>query len=324
MSDFMYILINILNEGVYDCKKIKLDFKINDKSLLKTLYKILHISIQDYFSNHYYNNDLMYNTLKAIQELSSYIKLSNEEILRTEKRKLEEINYIKSLKLKNNEKNKEFNKVISKLESITIYPNNTNKPNNEDFKYLIDNYTDIYIIKNYLFDNKSRINDIKNDDEIIKLLCDNFVRNYNLRNENMYYYLYILKLLKPNKLNNTKIKNIYKNIDKDTTYHEALKTFNILLNGKEINPTQEKILDLYNIKFGYKDMLKTINIRENIKENDTLSITIDPKKTSNVKDDALSITKTKNEYILGIPMISFNWYKKYASFLRHPYISVFF
>ena len=305
MSEYLYAIIDELENNNFDVNKIKNDLKANDKSFLKSLYKVLHISLEDHFSYNSFSSDLVYNTLKAIEEVSSSIKINSDEILRIERKKLEEIEYIKKLKSLNknkNENDKEFKKIINKLENIIIYPRNYSVTVNNyyDFEYLINTEADIYVIKSYLFDNKTRIDSIKNNESIINLLCNNFVKYYNLKSEKMYYYLYILKILKPDKLSNTKIKNIYKNILKDTNYHYALRTFNILLNGKNLNMNEKDILELYNIKKAYLDNLKTISIKNDDIDKDSVSITIDPKKTSNVKDDALSIVKTKNEYIFGI------------------------
>lgn len=299
MNEFMYELVDELNNGTYDENEIKLKYKINDKLLIKSLYKVLHIAIEDNFNKRMYLSDFIYNTLRAISNLSSTIKLNNEEILRIEKTKLEEIKFIKKHKI--GYSNKEIKKIITKLDGIIIYPNNKSNNDNIELEYLINNEVDINILKSYLHDNRNNLYEIRNNQIIINILCQNFITYYNQENEKMYYYLYILNLIKPEKLSNTKIKKINTNIIKNDKYKDAIKMFNELLNGENINVNEDKILNLYNIKNAYKKRIKTIMIDDSKKKKkEDFSITIDPQKTSNVKDDALSISKTKSEYILGV------------------------
>ena len=328
MSDLLFVLIDDLSENNYDSEKIKSDYKINDKVLLKILYKVLHLSVEDHFGYKMYSTDLVYNTLKAIEELSSNIKLNSDEITKIERKKLEQIDFLKKLRIKEGkERNKEVKKIITKLENTIIYPSNAKntKYNNADFEYLINNEADIYIIKSYLFETQNRIKEIKNDENILNILEENFIKYYNLKDEKMYYYLYILMILKPNKIHNSKIKKLYKNIHKNIEYDKALKVFNMILNGKDLNLNEEDILELYNIKNTYSENLRTISFNTNIKNVETNSITIDSQKTSNVKDDSLSISKTKNEYIFGIHISNVGEFisEEDAEILRKRFISLY-
>lgn len=305
MKDFSYFSNFILNNDFSEEKieEAKKHLSLNHTQLIKESFKFLNNNIGKI------ENTIFFNEI--IPKAVDFIKLLCDKELFNEEEVLTNINRIKKtrealLANANKYSNDIWLNAANKLDEIILYK----KIDVEDLKKLIialiDRKEDINIIKKFLKTNKAVILQEKN--ELFEYAFNHSLISLQKNSPSIYYYISLLKIFYSSKIDKTeyvnKLINLFNSIGDDQNEY-VMEIYNILY-GIRRSLKPEEVLDKYGI---ITDLKESSIILPNKKTSNELIFAVDSDNT-HVRDDAISIKKSGNKYIVGIhitdPTVSFN------------------
>jgi len=160
-------------------------------------------------------------------------------------------------------------------------------------KMLIDRKEDVNVIKKILNTNKGSI--LSNDNELFDYVFNYAIEALKNDDREKYYYITLLKIFYTSKIDKKKyISIINSNFDDDNAFANEMY---MLVLGVRRSLTPEQILDKYEV---YDNLpYSKIYVPNNSFNDDDILLTIDSSDTY-IRDDAISIRKDGNLYVLGI------------------------
>lgn len=306
LEDRQMVSKNILREFINSNKTNKEDIllflennKMKENTLIKELFKYLN-DIEDIFLNR--NNIL--NTVNLIQSICTYKIFSDEEIEINRLRiKRTREKFLVALKCNDDEI---IRLSCNKLDEIVLSKSLSVTDAIVLIKRLIDKNEDVAVIKKMININKSCIFDSNNN--LFEYTFDKFIEAFNNNSYLITYYMTLLKLfyysdLPKDKYNNKLIlleNNIYTN-----------EVYNIIFGNKRSLTTSE-IITKY--EKDQKMFTAPINIITG-KPLDTKNVITIDGSTYSLKDDAISINKDGNNYLVGIYITDVGSYIEYDDIL---------
>ena len=284
-------MLNFINKGQFDDNNIydyQLDLELNDKRLIRDSFVFLKYLITNYDNNEYDDN-LLKNTVELISIMCDKTEFNEDEIIVNRKRIKRARESI--LAFGNKNKNNKLLEIANKLDEIVLDKN----INLDDLimliKELIDRKEDVNIIKKLLNTNKGII--IINRNTIFDYVFDKAMDSIIYNDSDIYYYIALLKIFYSTNIDKKKYINI---LNKKIPSNEFSNELYLLIHGVKRALQPNEIVN----KYGILTDLDTDNIiLPNKKTVNERIITIDSFNTK-LRDDALSIRKDGNNYILGI------------------------
>lgn len=262
---------------------------LNDKKLIRDSFKYLKDLITDYEDTEYFYN-MIYNTTQFISILCDKQTFNEDEVIINRKRikKMRE----SILALSSIYCNDILLDSANKLDEIILDKN----INVDDLiiliKELIRKKEDINIIKKILNTNKGAIILNRNVlfDHTFELAMVSILDN----NPDIYYYIALLKIFYSSTIDKSKYIKTLTELTDDT--NEFANEIYLIIHGIKRTLDSNQILNKYGIS---RDLESKKIILPTSAKNDDILITIDTKNTK-IRDDALSIKKDGNNYIVGI------------------------
>ncbi len=161
---------------------------------------------------------------------------------------------------------------------------------------LIDKKEDTNIIKKFISTNKGEL--LINTGELFDYTFKLAIKSLNINDRDIYYYICLLKMFYTKNINKDKYIKMLNIVSNDSNSF-ANEIYLILFNDRDAL-SEEEILDKYGIITKLQD--KKIIIPKSISNCDECIITIDDENTM-LRDDALSIKKDGNNFIVGIHIL---------------------
>lgn len=302
MRDFDYLTTFILNND-YSKEKIDelkeyLSLK-NNKQLIKEAFKFLNTNI-GVIENTDFFNEIIPNTVDFIALLCDQEIFNEEQVLVN-------INRIKKtrealLGNANKYSNDIWLEAANKLDEIIL----DKKMDVEDLKKLllelINRNEDINIIKKFLKVNKAVI--LVNDNELFDYIFNLAINSLQNNSPSIYYYISLLKIFYSSKIDKTKYVKLLNSVSDDT--NEFANEIYYIIYGIRRSLKPDEVLNKYGMITNF--VQSSIILPKSVSNTDEL-IAIDSD-GAKVRDDALSIKKDGNKYIIGIhiadPSLSFD------------------
>lgn len=259
------------------------------KQLIRKTFKQLNSTLGK-FENNEITIHYIENYVNLLSVLCDVVEFNDEEVLINKNRIKKSREAV--LAYANKYNNEKLFECANKLDEIVLDKNINVDDLITLIKKLIVKKEDINIIKKILNTNKGAI--ILNQnvlfDYTFKLAMDSIKDN----SENIYYYIALLKIFYSTTINKNKYITILNSITDDK--NEFANEIYMILFGIKRGLKPEEILN----KYGILTNLKGQNIYlPNKRTKKDIIITIDEEKTQ-VRDDAISITKDGNKFIVGI------------------------
>lgn len=273
----------------YDIDLIEDILNVKDKKLLRDSFKYLKDLITNYENNEYFNT-MIQNVTTFISILCERQEFSEDEVIINRKRikKMRE-----SLLAYSNIYNNDYLlKSANKLDEIILDKNINIEDLTILIKNLIDRKEDINIIKKLLNTNKGVI--VLNNNILFDYTFNLSLKSIIDNDPSIYYYIALLKVLYSSTIDKEKYIKMLK--DQTNENNEFANEIYMVLHGVKRLLNTKQILNKYGIYNELKS--KKIILPNDILSNDKI-ISIDNSKTK-LKDDALSIKKDGNNYIIGI------------------------
>ena len=284
-------MINFVSKGLFDDNSIydyQLDLELNDKRLIRDSFVFLKYLITNYENNEYDDN-LLKNTVLLITIMCDRTEFNEEEIIVNRKRIKRARESI--LAYGNKYKNNNLLEIANKLDEIVLDKNINLDDLIQLIKKLIDKKEDVNIIKKLLNTNKGII--ILNKNVIFDYVFDKAMDAILYNDSDIYYYIALLKIFYSTSIDKKKYIGI---LNKSIPSNEFSNEIYLLIHGVKRALSPNEIVN----KYGILTELNTVNIiLPNKKTTNERIITIDSYNTK-LRDDALSIKKDGNNYIVGI------------------------
>ena len=286
------IFINFIEAGNfsdYKINKLKEELSINETKLLKKTFKILNseISYLDISENYIY---VINNCVNFLSIICKEEEFTPEEKIINRKRIKKARESILTYAYKTN--NEKLINIANKLNEIIIDKGIELNDLIILIKRLIDRKEDVNIIKKLLNTNKGVLT--TNHNELFDYTFNKSIVALETNTPDIYYYISLLKILYSSVIDKTKyLLTLNKISSEDNEFSNEV--YNII-HGHKRNLSCDEILN----KYGVLTNLDSINIiaPEKYLDNNYV-LTIDSDGT-NVRDDALSIKKDGENYIVGI------------------------
>lgn len=267
---------------------LKQDTGNNDTQLIRNAFERLQDLIKG-FNGTEYEIGIIENTITFIKVICSKQKFSEFEIRtnknRIKRRRAELINCREESKLFK----KELLSLINKLDEIILDKNIDPDSLRELVKKLIDKKEDVNIIKKFLNINKEAIVDSV---ELFDIVFNKALESIQNNSRDIFYYITLLKIVYTSKINVKEYHNRLMSIGKNKWKNEI----EYIINGLRRPYDTERVLNKYDIVAEPQEY-SIINIKKT-NHNEKI-ITLDEYRT-NLRDDAISITKDGNLYIVKI------------------------
>ena len=284
-------MMNFVSKGLFDDNSIydyQLDLELNDKRLIRDSFVFLKYLITNYENNEYDDN-LLKNTVSLITIMCNKTEFNEDEIIVNRKRIKRARESI--LAYGNKYKNNNLLEIANKLDEIVLDKNINLDDLIQLIKKLIDKKEDVNIIKKLLNTNKGII--ILNKNVIFDYVFDKAMDAILYNDSDIYYYIALLKIFYSTSIDKKKYIGI---LNKRIPSNEFSNEIYLLIHGVKRALSPNEIIN----KYGILTELDTVNIiLPNKKTTNERIITIDSYNTK-LRDDALSIRKDGNNYIVGI------------------------
>ena len=283
---------NFLYNGVFEdvlIEELKETTCLNDKKLIRDSFLYLRDLINKYENNDYYNI-MIYNTICFISVICEKQDFDDEEILVNRKRikKYREL----ILKLSNIYSETSLLYAANVLDTITL----ERSINSDELKILIieliNRKESVDIIKKLLNTNKDVLS--TDDNQLFDYTFNKSLDSIANNTPDIYYYITLLKILYSSTIDKRYYINKLNSVSDDTNEF-ANEIYRLILgNKRSLKP--EEVLN----KYGF--ITKAVNIfvpKLNQSNYSDFVLTIDDK-SAKIRDDALSIKKDGNKYIIDI------------------------
>lgn len=284
ISDKLLDFVKYANFSNDNISYLKSELGRTNKQLIRDSFELLRNTLKLYKKNS--NMSLIiYNTINFIIVLC-YKEIFTSEQIEINKKRIKKIRNLLYPYVNDNELNL---KSIDLLDEIILDKSINTLQLTKLIKELIDRLEDIDIIKKFINLNKAVISE---STELFDYVFNKTIDALKDDNRDAYYYITLLKIMYNTKVNKNNYLNQLHQFEKDIITDEI----NHILDGDKRPYDGDKILDKYGIITNPSIMLipnqSIISSKEPI-------ITIDSKNTS-LKDDAISVKKDGNKYIVSI------------------------
>ncbi len=286
-------VLDFIKEGNFSEDNIDLFLDKNfldEKALIKKSFKVLNLYIADLEPN---ENDekVISNTIELLSILCEKMEFNKEDIETNKKRIKKTREAI--LAIANKYNNVSLINSANKLDEIIIDKN----INVDDLiiliKKLIDKKENVNIIKKLISVNKSSI--LSKDNELFDYVFNLAIDSIKNDTNDKFYYITLLKVVYNSRIDKLKyINSLNENIDSKNVYGNEIY---MIIHGVKRSLNSEEILKKYYISEDLPS--QSIYIPKNSHNYDDYLITVDNNDTY-LRDDALSIKKDGNNYIIGI------------------------
>ena len=264
-------------------------YDLNDKQLVRKTFKFLNAEIGDIQDNDFFET-MISNGVDFLCLLCNGIDFNEEEVIINRKR----IKKTREALLANANKfhNDKFLESANKFDEIILDKN----INLEDLKKilikLIDKKEDINIIKRLLNTNKGVL--ILDGNTLFEYVFELTLTSLKDNTAHIYYYISLLKIFYTSNINRMQYVTRLNAISDDT--NQFANEIYLIIFGIKRGLKPEEILQKYGIitKFSTPFILTP-----NTNYYDEQIITIDGEKTK-LRDDAISVRKDGNNYVVGI------------------------
>jgi len=294
---------NYFNNFIYNnvftketLEKVENDMFLNDKQLIRYSFKYLNsligsLSKIDFYSNNKdYLDNMILKTVNFITFTCDNTEFNPEEVTINRKRIKKARESI--LVYSNKYDNEILLNAANNLDEIILDKNINVDDLISLLKELIDKKEDINIIKKLLNTNKGAI--ILNNNSLFDYSFNYAIKSIANNTPDIYYYIALLKIFYSSKINKDYYIDLLNN-NCDTQNEFANEIYMIIFGVKR----PLKIEDIFN-KYGIYDNLSSSYVVFPSKStNNDLIISIDDMSTK-LRDDALSIRKDGNKYIINI------------------------
>ena len=262
---------------------------MNHKQLIRKSFKQLNSTLGK-FENTEIIVHYIENYVNLISTLCNIVEFNEEEVIINKNRVKKSREAI--LAYANKYQNDKLFECANKLDEIVLDKNIDVNDLILLIKKLIIKKEDINIIKKLLNTNKGAIIKDQNVlfDYSFNLAIDSLIKN----SENIYYYIALLKIFYSTTIDKNKYIKILNSVSNDK--NEFANEIYMILFGIKRGLKPDEILNKYVIISNFKSQSIFL---PNKRTNNEIVITIDDEKT-NVRDDAISITKDGNKTIVGI------------------------
>ena len=284
ISDKLLDFVKYANFSNDNISYLKSELGRTNKQLIRDSFELLRNTLKLYKKNS--NMSLIiYNTINFIIVLC-YKEIFTSEQIEINKKRIKKIRNLLYPYVNDNELNL---KSIDLLDEIILDKSINTLQLTKLIKELIDRLEDIDIIKKFINLNKAVISE---STELFDYVFNKTIDALKDDNRDAYYYITLLKIMYNTKVNKNNYLNQLHQFEKDIITDEI----NHILDGDKRPYDGDRILDKYGIITNPSIMLipnqSIISSKEPI-------ITIDSKNAS-LKDDAISVKKDGNKYIVSI------------------------
>ena len=246
-----------------------------------------------YETSPFFLNELISNVINFVCILCDKTTFNEKEVEINRKRikKSREAIFANANKYKNDV----WLEAANKLDEIILDKNIDTKDLKKLIISLIDKKEDINIIKKFLKSNKGVLLIENNElfDYCFNLALESLTKNTSY----IYYYISLLKIFYSSKIDKLKYLTML-NIVSNEENEFANEIYNII-NGIRRSLKPEEVLHKYGI---YENLITPNIVIPNTKTNNELIFAVDSDNTE-LRDDAISLKKTGNKYIVGIHII---------------------
>lgn len=285
-------LSNFVRNGNYSEDNVAYlleDLDITKKQLIKRTFKYLNSQLGEFRKNDYYIQ-ILSNTVDLIYLLCNEQDFTEEEVQYNRERIKKARETI--LSYANKHKNMDLYDMANKLDEIILDKNVSVEDMLKLIKALIERYEDVDIIKKFINTNKGSI--IVNNSELFEFVFQKTLDALEKHSEKIYYYITLLKLTYNSKIDRKKY------VDRlDELKQNNIFTYEIylIINGFKRGLTPDEIFEKYEL---IEKLQSPKIILPKPLTPTTPIITIDRSSKTMLRDDALSIKKDGNNYIVGI------------------------
>ena len=283
------IIFEFIKNGNFsksNIEKVKKKLLFTDKQFLRSIFKALNSLLGNVIDKPYYIQ-LIKNCCNLIYILCTDFDLKEEDVEVNKNR----INKTKMAIIANANKlnNDDLRYSANKLEQIVLDKYLNTEDLKKLIKSLIDKKEDINIIKQFTNNYKGSLitNDLFNF--VFFKAIDSLVNN----DCDIYYFIALLKLFYTQNIDRDKYVRILNLASNEQ--NEFANEIYLILYGMKKSLKKDEIIK----KYGIVENLKSFNIKSIKENNDDILLTIDESATL-LRDDALSIKKDGNNYIVGI------------------------
>ena len=287
-NDFTNFIIenNFSEEKI---NEVKQSLSLTDKQLIRESFKHLHYVLH-YIKNNEFFDTVISNNVNLILQLFENKKFTDEEAIinRNRIKRTRELLLINANKYNNDTWLEAANKLDEAIIDKNIDVNDLKKL----LLALIDKKEDVNIIKKFLKSNKAVILIENNElfEYVFNLALDSIKNN----DSSIFYYISLLKILYSSKIDKTKYVRLLNSISDDTNQYANEIYYIIYGLRRSLKP--EEVLDKYGIVI---DLQKSNIILPNLNPINEAIYAVDSNHTI-VRDDAFSIKKLGNKYLIGI------------------------
>ena len=263
---------------------LKSDLNRSNNQIIRDTFKILKSVSKDYNGTEYFDS-IISNAIDLINIICTKQTFTDEEIDINKKR----IKGVRKELLNKANKNKNLVELINKLDEIILEKNIGSTDLISFIKRLIDKQEDINIIKKFINVNKEAVT--KNID-LFDYVFIKAINSLKENNRDIYYYITLLKIVYTSRINKNNYLNLLYSVERNKFVNEIY----YIIHGVKRPYNSDEILH----KYGILDTLENHKIVSPYNKNTNNKIfTIDRTKTY-LRDDAISIKKDGNNYIVSI------------------------
>ena len=270
--------------------KFLISNKITEKQLVKRCFNLLN-SIIPFINPDQDFCNLLSDTLDLLEYICEKSTFNKKEIEINKERVKKSREAL--LSLANKYDNYEILKIANRLDELVIDKNLEVPDLKLLIKKLIDRKEDVNIIKKLLSINKSALT--SSDNELFNYVFNLAIDAINNDEREKFYYITLLKIFYTSKIDKMKYIN---ELDRRILVSSPLSNeIYMIIHGIRRSLRPEEILDKYEV---YDDLPKSnIYVPKKSLFDDNKLITIDSSDTY-IRDDAISLKKDGNNYILGV------------------------
>ncbi len=271
-------------------EELKDTLLLKDSQLIRKTFKLLNDEIA-FLDKELYYKGMIENCIEFLSCICNEKNFKEEDVIINRKRIKKSREAILAYAHKYNDD--ELLQAANKLDEIILDKGINLKDLVRLLKKLIDKKEDFNIIKRLLNTNKGVL--IMDKNELFDYTFDKAINSIKISTPDIYYYIALLKIFYSSKID---LKHYLERLNNETDEsNDFANEIYYILHGHKRQLSREQIIS----KYGVYTELDTINIinPEKTIQDDDLILSIDATGTT-VRDDALSIKKSGDKYIVGI------------------------
>lgn len=297
-----------IKKGTFDYESIedlKESLSIDDTALIRKIFKKINEEI-GYLDETTHFVSVISNCIDLLQEVCNYKEFNEDEVLTNRlriKKVREDLLYYAHIT-----KCEELREDANKLDEIVLDKSIDLEDLTNLLKKLIDKKEDVNIIKKILNTNKGVL--IQEKNELFDYVFNNSLLALQSSTADIYYYIALLKIFYSSNIDRTKYLKDLNAVSDET--NEFANEIYYILHGHRRPYSPEEVIEKYDVITNFE----TVNIDNDklIKSTNDFVLSLDSDGTQ-VRDDALSIKKDGNNYIVGIHIVDPTYYVQPKSVL---------